>query len=181
VCNVAIVTNTYDATAVGCNGIATCRGVIAYMNNSGTPLAFPMIRFSVPEGVSCTKTHSTSKWIISDDGLTSHKCAITTNPATPWNVAPGNTFRFGYDVTAGVAFSPPTDITVSETACVPRDAGVDAADASESAVDASADISAETLTDGPPDATSEISETTTGSEPDAGPDERADATDGPID
>jgi len=180
-CRVTIATNTYDPNAIGCNGIVSCRGVIAYTNNSGATLNFPMIRFTVPDGVSCTKTHSTSKWIISDDGFVSHRCAFTTNPATPWNVAPGNTFRFGYDVTAGVAFSPPTDISVTEIACVAQDAGPDG-DAAEEPIDASVDSAADAaidVVDAPSDFSSEepadVSMDSIGDVADAGAEPPADA------
>src|SRR5258706_3763939 len=67
-CAINVVENTYNAAGVGCNGIVSCRGVIGYMNNSGVRLTFPTITFSGPDGVTCAKTHSTSKWIISDNG-----------------------------------------------------------------------------------------------------------------
>lgn len=162
-CAIAIIANTYMVGNVGCNGIATCRGVIQYMNNSGVTINYPTIRFTVPDGVACTKSHSTSKWMITDDGSFTHRCAFTTNPTTPWNVVPGNSFRFGYDVTIGIDFPPPTDITVSDYACVGPDGGTDAGEGGTDAPSEAASPEA-TTPDGSPDAT-----------PDAAPDAPADA------
>ena len=126
-CATTIMTNTYDPAQTGCAGSATCRGIIMYVNNTPFTLNYPIITFSVPAGVTCTKTHS-SKWIISDDGATSHQCVFTTDLfAMPWNVLPTRSFTFGYDLNDGANPPVPTDITVSDGVCPVPDGGLDAA------------------------------------------------------
>jgi hypothetical protein len=125
-CAVTVTQNTYDMTLPGCGGVAMCRGVIAYVNNSPVTLTYPTIRFTIPAGVACLRSHSASRWIISDDGATSHQCVFTTNLlAAPWNVAPNGTFRFGYDVTDGVMPALPTDFAIGDGACPIPDGGLD--------------------------------------------------------
>jgi hypothetical protein len=143
-CAVTITSSTYDPAMPGCGGVAACHGVIAYTNNSPVALNYPVIRFTVPAGVTCLRSHS-SRWLITDNGATSHQCVYTTDLlAIPWNVAAnGGSFRFGYDVTDGVTTVPATDIVISDGACPVPDGGLDAAsgtgDAADGALDAQVD------------------------------------------
>jgi hypothetical protein len=125
-CAVTVTSNTYDVALPGCGGVAMCKGVIGFMNNSPVTLNYPTIRFSVPTGVSCVSSHSASRWLIADDGAVSHQCVYTTNLlAIPWNIAPNGTFRFGYDVTAGVTPPLPTDFAIGDGTCPIPDGGLD--------------------------------------------------------
>ena len=134
-CSITVTANTYELAPTGCAGIVSCRGVIAYMNNSPVTLNYPTIRFTIPDGASCISTHANSRWVISDNGATSRQCYFTTNPdAMPWNVAPGGMFRFGYDLPVGFPGTPPTDVTVSDPACPASEGG--AADAGGATTDA---------------------------------------------
>ena len=115
VCDVTVDLNGYTPTKAGCGGYTTCKGQIHFKNNE--PQALTMIELSFPEpaGTTCTADHAPTKWTITDNGATSHRCVFTASGAA-WSVASMATFGFGYDTTQSGSATP-SSITFKDPSC----------------------------------------------------------------
>ena len=115
VCNVTVDLNVYTLSKAGCGNYTTCKGQIHWRNDEAQDLTQIVLSFTEPAGTSCTDDNSSSKWTMTDDGATSHRCVFTAT-GMPWSVASMATFGFGYDTNQTDA-SAPTNITISDPSC----------------------------------------------------------------
>jgi hypothetical protein len=116
-CSSTVDLNQYTPTNAGCGGYASgCKGQIHVTNTGTTTWTTWSISFTVASGVTCTKTHSGTKWTITDNGSSSHQCVFTAkNPdgnAMAWDIPPGGTWAFGYD-TSQTNATAPSDVTIT--------------------------------------------------------------------
>ena len=115
VCNVTVDLNVYTLSKAGCGNYTTCKGQIHWRNDEAQDLTQIVLSFTEPAGTSCTDDNSSSKWTMTDNGATSHRCVFTAT-GMPWSVASMATFGFGYDTNQTDA-SAPTNITISDPSC----------------------------------------------------------------
>jgi hypothetical protein len=114
-CKVTTDLNVDTLGNTGCGGYATCKGQIHWHNEEAQALTKIVLSFSEPPGTSCITDNSSSKWTITDNGATSHRCVFTASGAA-WSVDSKSALSFGYDTTQ-TGTSAPTDITVSDPSC----------------------------------------------------------------
>jgi beta-glucanase (GH16 family) len=157
-CSDAIDVNRYTPSNPGCGGYSSgCKGQLHIVNHGRAALRHPVIRFSIPSGVRCTRTHAASKWTITDDGSTSHTCVFTArNPDAYghyWSIAGnGGTFGFGFD-TSSSALTSVSNPVVSDPSCrsVSPDLGTSSPDLGTSSPDLATASSPDLATSSSPD------------------------------
>ena len=114
-CKVTTDLNVYAPSNTGCGGYAACKGQIHWRNDEAQALTKIVLSFSEPAGTTCTDDNATSKWTITDNGATSHRCVFTAS-GTPLSVDSKSALSFGYDTTQ-TSSTAPTDISVTDPSC----------------------------------------------------------------
>ena len=113
-CKVTTDLNVYTPSNTGCGGYAACKGQIHWRNDEAQTLTKIVLSFSEPAGTTCTDDNATSKWTITDNGATSHRCVFTASGTL--TVDSKSALSFGYD-TNQTGSTAPTDISVADPSC----------------------------------------------------------------
>jgi hypothetical protein len=115
VCKVTADLNAYTPSKAGCGGYTTCKGQIHWRNDETHALSQMVLSFPEPAGVACTSDNATSKWTITDNGATSHRCVFTAI-ASALTVDSQSALSFGYDTTQ-TDTTAPCGLSVSDPSC----------------------------------------------------------------
>lgn len=115
VCKVTADLNAYTPSKAGCGGYTTCKGQIHWRNDETRALSQIVLSFAEPAGVTCTSDNATSKWTITDNGATSHRCVFTAI-ASALTVDSQSALSFGYDTTQ-TDTTAPSSLSVSDPSC----------------------------------------------------------------
>jgi hypothetical protein len=113
-CKIATDLNVYTPSNTGCGGYAACKGQIHWRNEEAQTLTKLVLSFSEPAGTTCIDDNATSKWIITDNGATSHRCVFTASGTL--TVDSKSALSFGYD-TNQTSSTAPTEISVADPSC----------------------------------------------------------------
>jgi hypothetical protein len=107
--------NAYTPSKAGCGGYTACKGQIHWRNDEAHALSQMVLSFPEPAGVTCTSDNATSKWTITDNGATSHRCVFTAI-ASALAVDSQSALSFGYDTTQ-TDTTAPSALSVSDPSC----------------------------------------------------------------
>jgi hypothetical protein len=113
-CKVTTDLNVYTPSNTGCGGYAACKGQIHWRNDEAQTLTKLVLSFSEPAGTTCIDDNATSKWTITDNGATSHRCVFTASGTL--TVDSKSALSFGYD-TNQTGSTAPSEISVADPSC----------------------------------------------------------------